>query len=235
MLTQEKWHTVIDVTENQQAYLLHIYATGLLYDQIQVDKKINCPARTSGKYPDWTENMGSIDVYKPLQRLIGRDIHGIYDERVITITPSLAIRDKIGQLLAIIDVLHARESVGYMREAFYEALHRRGVDVILPVVRNEDDLKNIYYIQGWDGKHRLFQSKKYSSMSDSDDASGHEMAALAYYNMEMRRIIDVIKGCSPGLRREFMWVLDNATSPASLMPLLPDNPLQKIVNKHIVD
>jgi len=225
-LSIEQWHTHIR-TDDNTVTLLHEYAVGLIWDAIQRENVINLPLWNGGLSRNLKENFGVAEIPSSVLPVYG-------------IVPDIAIKNKNGHLIAIIEVVESCY-IDENKISVYDVLKKHYIDVIIIDVRNEEDLHTLY--KPVENKRNRKELRR--PLQKTDDGTigtttfqSHEIedrysAAVAESNKYVNKLVAAIEMCSPSMRRALKRVLDEIDSPESLITLLPGNPKKEIVERVI--
>ena len=192
MLSQEEWGRNVG-TESYPVTFLHEYAVGLIWDILHTGSNVSLPTIDGGMAEDIREGVDRVVIPDSLQPIGGY-------------IPDLALYDKDLRVVRVIEVVVTSppppEKVA--------ALTKRGVEIIVVPVRNEEELRALLPAP-FDGQRPRWERL------------GRIIGADGAIRMLMKNLLN----CSPSMRRELVVLLEEMGSLESLYPLRRGNPKGK--------
>ena len=204
-------------TANYPVTELHERAVALLYDELtrpDLEKKEEIRARLTpgGELShDLRAGVRRVKIPDPDWDSVG----GIVPDLIL-------YGDDDVKPIRIIEVV-VTNAPGDEKQKKLDALQKRGVDVVVITVKEEDDLLHLCPTQWRPRFSSLTGNDKYSiNYAQNSNSQSRKLD----YDDSVKNLMESILGCSPATRRALVKVLSELESLDSLYPVRPTNPLR---------
>ena len=207
MLSQEEWGRNVG-TEGYPVTFLHEYAVGLIWDMLHAggEGPVHLPTLDGATFEDVLADVDRVVIPDSLQPIGGY-------------IPDLALYDKDLRVLRVIEVVVTSAP----SQEKITSLTKRGVEVVVVPVRNEDELRALF--------PEPFDGKKPRWMHQRRQGEGRRLQSLNTIESRASPFIDELIAslvrCSPAQRRKLVALLEQMGDLESLYPLHPRNPKAK--------
>ena len=213
MLSEEKWSRNVG-TPGFPVSFLHEYAVGLLWDALQSRDSVvvkTIDGSVSGNLMQGVDRVVIPDAMQPIGGCI----------------PDLALLDKELRPVRVIEVVVTSPPTTAKMEKL-DKLQKRGVEVVMVPVRNEEELKALSDSESegsrpnWAYKwnHKVLEEMGIINIPRQRSITSGQLGA----DRQVEELIKALVGCRPEVRRQLVKVLQEMDSLESCYPLSPKNP-----------